>query len=148
MPTIAVLNGHTFAAGFIVALACDYRVIRSDKDRNIWGCMNEVRACSFKSFHKEMNTVLKQVHFGASLPASFNALLNKKIGDQTVLRKVALEGHRFTPSELSKAGLVDTVVDGSTEVLLQVASSIAERWSVNATNGAWGVIKAFFIPFY
>ncbi|GJJ08298.1 hypothetical protein Clacol_002509 [Clathrus columnatus] len=131
IPTIAALNGHVFAAGFILALACDYRVIRSDKDRRIWGCMNE----------QDLN----KVHFGAPLPPSFSALLSKKVLDQCVLRKITLEGHRFTPSELLQSKLVDEIVDGDINALLQSASKFAEKWSQNATNGVWGLIKNFEI---
>ena len=40
VPTIAAINGHAFAAGFILALACDYRVMTSGR---AWCSMNEVR---------------------------------------------------------------------------------------------------------
>ena len=30
-PTLAIVTGHAFAAGFMLALAHDYRVMRSDK---------------------------------------------------------------------------------------------------------------------
>ena len=40
VPTIAAVNGHAFAAGFILALACDYRVMTSGR---AWCSMNEVR---------------------------------------------------------------------------------------------------------
>ncbi|KAF8529807.1 ClpP/crotonase-like domain-containing protein [Gautieria morchelliformis] len=122
IPTVAAINGHVFAAGFIVALACDYRVITSDKKRRVWGCMNEV-------------------HFGAPLPHSFSEMLRSKSPDQQTLRKIALEGHRFTPSELLASGLVDIVVDGGSEAVLARASEIAEQWSVNACTGVWGLIK-------
>lgn len=31
LPTIAVLNGHAFGAGFFLALSCDWRVMRKDR---------------------------------------------------------------------------------------------------------------------
>ncbi|KIJ52605.1 hypothetical protein M422DRAFT_776219 [Sphaerobolus stellatus SS14] len=122
LPTVAAINGHVFAAGFITALTCDYRVIVSDKKRRVWGSMNEV-------------------HFGAPLPHSFSALLNFKVKDPKVLRRIVLEGHRFTPSELLDAGLVDDVVDGGSETVLARACEIAEQWSENARMGAWGLIR-------
>ena len=39
VPTIAALNGHAFAGGAVFALACDERVMRSDRG---WVCLNEV----------------------------------------------------------------------------------------------------------
>jgi len=123
IPTVAAVNGHVFAAGFVTALTCDYRVITSDKQRRVWGCMNEV-------------------HFGAGpLPHSFSALLNHKVKDLRVMRKLVLEGHRFTPSELLGAGLIDEIVDGGSEAVLARACEIAEQWSGNARASAWGLIR-------
>lgn len=49
LPTLAVLNGHTYAGGAILAFAHDLRTINSDKG---WLCFNEVhlnkRISSFK----------------------------------------------------------------------------------------------------
>lgn len=42
--TVAAINGHCFAGGFLLALACDFRVMREELDgRRAWCCMNEVR---------------------------------------------------------------------------------------------------------
>ena len=43
VPTIAAINGHCFASGFILSLCCDYRVMIDGSKRNAWLCMNEVR---------------------------------------------------------------------------------------------------------
>jgi acetyl-CoA carboxylase carboxyltransferase component len=42
VPTIAAVNGHCFAGGYILAMACDYRVMTDGSKRNAWICMNEV----------------------------------------------------------------------------------------------------------
>ena len=39
IPTVAALNGHAFAAGAFISLACDYRVMRADRG---WFCISEV----------------------------------------------------------------------------------------------------------
>lgn len=39
VPVIAAVNGHAFAAGFIISLACDYRIMQSNRG---WCSMNEV----------------------------------------------------------------------------------------------------------
>ena len=38
MPTVAALPGHAFAGGFMLALACDYRVMNN---RRGYCCLNE-----------------------------------------------------------------------------------------------------------
>lgn len=50
VPTIAAINGHCFAGGFVLAQACDYRVMTDGSSRNAWLCMNEV-SMSKKSNH-------------------------------------------------------------------------------------------------
>jgi len=85
---------------------------------------------------------MNEVHFGAGpLPHSFSALLNHKVKDLRVMRKLVLEGHRFTPSELLGAGLIDEIVDGGSEAVLARACEIAEQWSGNARASAWGLIR-------
>ncbi|CAE6393285.1 unnamed protein product [Rhizoctonia solani] len=121
IPTVAALNGHTFAGGYLLALACDYRVMTSGK---AWACFNEI-------------------HFGAPLPPAFAALIRVKVGHShpALMRKTVLEGHRFTPKELLEAGIVDAVVDGGNEKVLERAIAIATAMGGNARGGAWGLIK-------
>ncbi|KAF9484344.1 ClpP/crotonase [Pholiota conissans] len=122
IPTIAAINGHCYAGGFTLSLVCDYRVMTDGSARNAWLCMNEV-------------------HFGAPWPHSFTALLKAKIGDHRLHRKIALEGHRFTPSEALQDGILDHIVAGKTADILAKAEEIADKFSGNATMGVWGLIK-------
>lgn len=131
IPTIAAINGHCFAAGMMLALACDYRVMTDGSRRRAWLCMNEV-------------------HFGAPWPLSFTAILNAKVSEPTVRRRIALEGHRFTPSEALTTGLVDRIASCSgtgtelgTENVLTEAMKFAKEVSVLPKTGVWGTIKAF-----
>ena len=57
-------------------------------------------------------------------------------------RKIALEGHRFTPREALQAGIIDYIVDGNTEAILAKAEQVAEVASPLAREGVWGIIKA------
>ncbi|PPQ88955.1 hypothetical protein CVT25_005054 [Psilocybe cyanescens] len=122
IPTIAAINGHCFAGGFVLALACDYRVMTDGSARNAWLCMNEI-------------------HFGAPYPLSIGALLTSKFPSHTLLRKIALEGHRFTPPEALDAGIIDYVVRGKTADVVGKAEEVAERVGGNAQAGVWGLIK-------
>ncbi|KAF6757208.1 ClpP/crotonase-like domain-containing protein [Ephemerocybe angulata] len=122
IPTIAAINGHCFAGGLMMSLACDYRIMTDGTKRNTWLCMNEV-------------------HFGAPWPLSFAALLRGKVGDHRLQRKIALEGHRFTPQEALKDGILDALVDGKTADILAAAEKLAAKFSPNAAAGVWGLIK-------
>jgi len=122
IPTVAAINGHGFAGGFMLSLACDYRVMTDGSKRRAWLCMNEV-------------------HFGSAWPVSFASLLRAKVGDHRLQRKIAPEGHRFTPEEALAHGLVDHIVAGGTRAILAKAEEIAECISANAQPGAWGMVK-------
>jgi Delta3-Delta2-enoyl-CoA isomerase len=65
IPVIAAINGHAFAAGFLLAMACDYRIMKASK---AWLSMNELL-------------------FGAPIPHSFMALFSEK-AEHTIVRKV------------------------------------------------------------
>jgi len=120
IPTVAAINGHCFAGGAMLALACDYRVMTDGAKRKAWMCMNEV-------------------DFGAPWPVSFAALVRAKV---SAIRRFMLEGHRFTPPEARDAGLVDEIVPGGTRGVLKRALEIAEEKAPKAREGVWGVIKA------
>ena len=65
-----------------------------------------------------------------------------KVVDANLNRKIALEGHRFTPKEALEAGLVDQIVPGdSAEAVLHGARKLAESVESLAKGGAWGLIK-------
>lgn len=83
-PTVALVNGHGFAAGFMVAACHDYRVMNPDKG---FLCMNEVA-------------------FGADLLPPMMSIFRVKFGSQ-LSRKIAQEGHRFTSKEALDVGIID-----------------------------------------
>ncbi|KAI0711919.1 ClpP/crotonase [Cerioporus squamosus] len=122
IPTVAAVNGHSFAGGMVLAMACDYRVMTDGSKRNAWMCMNEI-------------------HFGAAIPNSLIAVLKAKASNSTTLRKIVLEGHRFTPQEALSLGLVDHIVNGNSEAVLTAAKGVAEKLGPIAKTGAWGVNK-------
>ncbi|KAJ3997171.1 ClpP/crotonase-like domain-containing protein [Lentinula boryana] len=123
IPTIAAINGHCFAGAFMLSMACDYRVMTDGSSRRAWLSMNEV-------------------HFGAPWPTSFAALVRSKFGTDPLKRKLALEGHRFTPQEGLEVGIVDVVVNGNTAAVLARAEQLGDQWSLNAQGGVWGTIKS------
>lgn len=91
-----------------------------------------------------------QIHFGAPWPMSFVAVLNAKVSDPAVRRRIALEGHRFTPSEALAAGIVDRLASSSeastglgTENVLKEAMKLAKEVSALPKEGVFGSIKTF-----
>lgn len=82
-----------------------------------------------------------KVHFGAPWPTSFAYLLRAKISAMPTHRKIAQEGHRFTPSEALQAGIIDETVRGGTEDVLASALKLAETKASMAKGGVWGLIK-------
>lgn len=83
-----------------------------------------------------------QVHFGAGWPHSFARVLQEKVRDPVTLRSIALEGKKFTPQELLDLGLVDGLVDGDVNALVDRGIELGTKWAPNAATGVWGLIKA------
>ncbi|KAF8512597.1 ClpP/crotonase-like domain-containing protein [Hysterangium stoloniferum] len=143
IPTVASINGHLFAGGYILAAACDYRVCKNGK---LWGCMNEV-------------------HFGSDFPPTTLLFLQTRAQHQgpSTMRKLIQEGHRWTSMEMLDVGMVDEVVEifagwvpsvhtfrfsysgiGSSrpsEQVLRRALQVAEKKSEDARTGVYGFLK-------
>lgn len=84
IPTVAAINGHAFAAGAFLALACDYRIMREDRG---WFCVSEVDV-------------------GVPIGMPMMNLLKAKTSPQ-VARDAVLSGHRYAADEAIAAGLAD-----------------------------------------
>jgi len=84
VPTVAAINGHAFAAGAFLALACDYRIMRADRG---WICISEVDA-------------------GVPISAPMMDLLKAKITPQTA-RDAVLTGQRYAADDAIAAGMAD-----------------------------------------
>lgn len=117
MPTVALLNGHTFAGGLMLATCHDYRLAPSPRG---YLCLNELL-------------------FGAPLKLAMAAIFRAKLAPPT-LRALALEAHRFTAEEAVSAGLADAVArDGLPDALRFVRDrQLVEK----AATGVYGVIRA------
>jgi enoyl-CoA hydratase/carnithine racemase len=85
MPTVAAINGHAFAAGAMLAMAHDYRVMRTD--RGYW-CLPEV-----------------DLRTGRPLTAGMYAVLKAKMAPQ-VLGEALITGKRYTANEALALGIV------------------------------------------
>ncbi|KAL7943749.1 ClpP/crotonase-like domain-containing protein [Trichoderma barbatum] len=118
MPTIALLNGHTYAGGLMLAMSHDYRLAPSPKG---FLCLNEVL-------------------FGAHLQPPMASLFRAKLPSNAVFRKVALEGHRYTGQEAVDDGIVDGLCANGLDDALRF---IKDRDLLEKPKkGVYGTIKA------
>jgi enoyl-CoA hydratase/carnithine racemase len=83
-PCVAAVNGHAFAAGAVLALASDYRVMREDRG---WICLSEVDA-------------------GVPIGAPMMNLVRAKL-PAAAARDAVLAGKRFAADEAIAAGVAD-----------------------------------------
>ena len=98
--TVAAINGHAFGAGLFLALACDYRVMRTKR--------------GFVNF--------PEVNLGMKLAKGFAELAKAKCS-QNCLREGVLTAKRYTSSEAIAAGLVD--IECPIENLQETARDVA-----------------------
>ncbi|KAG1073319.1 hypothetical protein G6F42_025824 [Rhizopus arrhizus] len=110
IPTVAAINGHAFAGGCMLALAHDYRVMRSDRG---YMCMNEVDLPS-------------------PLAPGMAGLLRYKMSPKTY-RDMVLQGHRFTAQEALDQELVDIICPG--DQVFDKAKELALKWAPKAKSG-------------
>lgn len=100
VPVVAALNGHAFAAGAFLALACDFRIQRRDRG---WFCVSEVDV-------------------GVPIGKPMGGLLKGKLSP-AVAREAALTGKRYDGPAALAAGISDAVA--SEEDLVAEAMKIA-----------------------
>lgn len=101
VPTVAALSGHAFAAGAMLALAMDYRTMRTGRG---WFCLPEVDI--HIPFHHAMLSLIK-------LKLSFG-----------VVRDAVLQGKRFAAEDALALGVVDAIAEDA--ALLGCAKEFAQ----------------------
>ena len=114
-PTVAAVQGHAFAGGCMLALAHDYRVMRSDRG---FMCMNEIE-------------------LGMSLTPGMNAFIKCRVPALS-WRAMMLQGHRFSGTEAQERGMVDDAVEEAH--VLSRAQTIASQWADKAGE-TYGALK-------
>jgi enoyl-CoA hydratase/carnithine racemase len=85
--TIAAINGHCIGAGLFLSLACDYRIMRSDRGYVQW----------------------PEAKLGMRLTKGFAELSKAKLGTR-VLREGILTAKLYSPPQALELGIVDAVV--------------------------------------
>ena len=115
LPIVAALNGHAFAAGAMIAMACDYRVMREDRG---WICISEVDV-------------------GVPIAPPMMALLRAKLPAKT-LRDAVLTGKRYDAHEAIASGFVDASAPEAE--LLSDAKKLAAELATKE-RGIFGELK-------
>lgn len=113
--TVAACNGHTFAAGAMLALCHDFRVMRADRG---FFCLPEV-------------------DLGIPFSPGMDALIKRRL-PQTIAHEVMVTGTRYGGALAASKGIVTEAV-GETEVLpraIEMAGALAGK-----AGDTMGVIK-------
>ncbi|ORY66100.1 ClpP/crotonase-like domain-containing protein [Pseudomassariella vexata] len=114
MPTVALINGHCFAGGLMLAMHHDYRVFSGEKG---YMCINEL-------------------DFGSPLLPPMAGIFREKLRPD-VYRHMVLEARRWDARAALEAGIVDSV-----EGIEGVMGLITERGlATKGKTGVYGLIK-------
>lgn len=116
MPTIALLPGHAFAAGFMTAMMHDYRHMNPHRG---FLCLNEL-------------------DFGAPLQPPMASIFRQKVPNPNTFRTMVLESKRYGALEGLKEGFLDGL-GGMSEVITFVQElGLLDK----AKSGVYGRLKA------
>ena len=115
MPTLALVNGHAFAGGFMTAMMHDYRIMNPHKG---YLCLNEL-------------------DFGAPLRPAMATIFRVKLPNMATFRNIVLESRRYGALEALKEGILDGV--GGLEETLAFISEM--QLTQKAQSKSYGLIK-------
>jgi enoyl-CoA hydratase/carnithine racemase len=113
VPTVAAINGHAFAAGAMLALAHDFRVMRADRG---FLCLNEI-------------------DIRIPLAPGMAALVRNRLAGLT-LRDAVLTGARFGGEDAARRGIADEAVPALDVLRRAVARAAGLADKDRATYGA------------
>jgi Delta3-Delta2-enoyl-CoA isomerase len=116
MVTVAAIQGHAFAAGAMLTLACDFRVMRAD--RGFW--------------------CLPEADIGIPFTPGMTALIQSRLSPRAAT-KAMLTGRRYGGLEAAEAGVVDQAA--SADQVLDDAMRLAAAQAAKA-GPVLGTIKA------
>lgn len=116
MPTIALMPGHAFAGGLMLAMHHDYRVMSASKG---FACVNEL-------------------DFGVPLKAAMSSIFRLKLPPATY-RQLVLEAHRFPGEQALESGIVDRL-GGLEDAVLELVRE--KKLTRKAETGIYGLLKA------
>jgi enoyl-CoA hydratase/carnithine racemase len=112
VPTVAAITGHAFAAGAMLSVAHDWKVMRVD--RGFW--------------------CLPEVDLGLPFTPGMNALLTARLPRRTAHESMTT-GRRYTAPEALLAGIVDATAEESAVVAAAVERAAGLARTAGATLG-------------
>ena len=115
MPTIALLPGHAFAGGLMLAMHHDYRVMNPARG---FACVNELE-------------------FGVPLKPPMSSIFRLKLPAATY-RNLVLEATRYGGKAAVEAGIADAA--GGLETVLELVKT--RKLTGKAKTGVYGLLKA------
>ncbi len=141
--TVAAINGHAFAGGCLVAMAQDYRIMRSDRG---FLCMNEVDMQLMAAPDQE--TFIKPGAFPGA-DAKMTAVLRAKLTDAQV-REMYVTGKRYNGNDALESGLVHGVAEGdlgAEQKAVQLCGKLAAK-GVKRNRRTLAVLKTELVRNY
>lgn len=115
-PVVAAVNGHAIAGGFVLACACDYRLVARSGAR----------------------LGVTELPVGVPFPAAPLEMVRTVLGTGRA-REVVYSGRLFSPEEGARVGFADELVEPAD--LLDRAVEVAARWGA-APHAAFALTKA------
>ena len=115
MPTLALLNGHAFAAGLMTAMMHDYRIMNPHRG---YLCLNEL-------------------DFGAPLKPPMASIFRQKLTSPGTYRTLVLEAKRINALEALKEGIVDGLGHADEAILFAKEMGLLNK----AKSGVYGRLK-------
>jgi Delta3-Delta2-enoyl-CoA isomerase len=120
-PTVAAMNGHTFAAGAMLAICHDHRVMR--EDRGYW--------------------CLPEVDLGMPFTDGMNALIPARVPPMTA-HEAMVTGRRYSGADALAAGIVNELA--AEDQVLARAVDVAQSLSSKAGPGIAGIRMHLHAP--
>lgn len=114
MPTVAVVNGHAFAGGFMLAMYHDYSIMNPSRG---YLCLNEL-------------------DLGVPLQAAMSSVFRQKLSP-AVYKAMVLEAKRYSGQQALDNGIVDAL--GGMEEALKFVEE--RKLREKGTKGVYGLLK-------
>ncbi|KAL3798681.1 hypothetical protein HJC23_004432 [Cyclotella cryptica] len=137
--TVAAIHGHCIGAGLFLALACDYRIMRTERGYIQWpeARLGMRLTKGFAELSKAKIVAWRQYSDGVRGDVTTTTTMRL---DRNVLREGIFTAKKYTPSEAFECGIVDSLC--SVEELYQHAF----QWAVDGLPESGGMKLEYFDP--